>query len=194
MKRNLALWKMRSFWLFALVLSGIPVFADDEIDRKIAPADIIIIEVYGEKELTVTRRVQAEGKIIYPLLKSVEVAGKTTADVAKLIEERLRKEEFLINPEVSVNVKEYRLRTVSVMGFVNKAGAIDLPAEEKLDIIEAISKAGGFSPTASKSKIELTRKGKTTKYKFDDLRRETDPTKRIWLEPGDVVYVGESVI
>lgn len=194
MKRNLALWKIQSFWLFALVLSGIPVFADDEIDRKIAPADIIIIEVYGEKELTVTRRVQAEGKIIYPLLKSVEVAGKTTADVAKLIEERLRKEEFLINPEVSVNVKEYRLRTVSVMGFVNKAGAIDLPAEEKLDIIEAISKAGGFSPTASKSKIELTRKGKTTKYKFDDLRRETDPTKRIWLEPGDVVYVGESVI
>ena len=185
---------MRSFWLFALVLSGIPVFADDEIDRKIAPADIIIIEVYGEKELTVTRRVQAEGKIIYPLLKSVEVAGKTTADVAKLIEERLRKEEFLINPEVSVNVKEYRTRTVSVMGFVNKAGAIDLPTEEKLDIIEAISKAGGFSPTASKSKIELTRKGKTTKYKFDDLRRETDPSKRIWLEPGDVVYVGESVI
>lgn len=185
---------MRSFWLFALVLSGISVFADDEIDRKIAPADIIIIEVYGEKELTVTRRVQAEGKIIYPLLKSVEVAGKTTADVAKLIEERLRKEEFLINPEVSVNVKEYRLRTVSVIGFVNKPGAIDLPAEEKLDIIEAVSKAGGFSPTASKSKIELTRKGKTIKYKFDDLRRETDPTKRIWLEPGDVVYVGESLI
>lgn len=194
MKRNATLGRRQSFWLLSLVLAGFTAFAQDEDDRKIAPSDTIMIEVFGEKELTKECRVQAGGSIVYPLLKSVQVAGKTTAEVADLIRERLLKEEFLVSPEVSVNVKEYRSRTVSVIGFVLKGGSIELPPEQKMDIIEAISKAGGFDPRASKSKIELTRKGKTTKYKFDELRKETDLNKKIWLEPGDVIYVGESVI
>jgi hypothetical protein len=86
-----------------------------------------------------------------------------------------------------------RLRAASVVGCVVKAGAVDLPPGERMDVIEAIAKAGGLSPTASKSKIELTRKGKTTRYKFDDLRKESDPAKKVWLEPGDIIYVGENV-
>lgn len=188
------LWRLTSLWLVSLILSAIPSnAAEDEGDRKIAPNDIIVIEVLGEKDLTKICRVQAGGTIVYPLLKSVEVAGKTTTQVAKLIADRLLKEEFLVSPEVSVDVKEFRSRTVSVIGLVNKPGAIELPAEERMDIIEAIAKAGSLSPLASKSKIELTRKGKTTTYKFNELRKETDPAKKIWLEPGDIIYVGESI-
>ena len=194
MKRKVLPWKRQSCWLLSLVCCGISLLAEDEIDRRIAPSDTIAIEVFGEKELTRICRVQAEGKISYPLLKSVDVAGKTTTEVAKLIEKRLKEEEFLVNPEVSVNVKEYRLRTVSLIGFVVKAGVIELPGEERMDIIEAISKAGGFDRTASRDKIDFTRKGKTTRYKFDQLRKETDPSKKIWLEPGDVIYVGEAII
>ena len=87
-----------------------------------------------------------------------------------------------------------RLRAVSVFGSVGKPGALELPTDEKMDIIEAVSNAGGFGPTASKNKIELTRNGKTTRYRFDELMKETDSSKRVWLEPGDVIYVGESVL
>jgi polysaccharide export outer membrane protein len=101
--------------------------------------------------------------------------------------------DYLVDPQVNVMVKEYRSRTVSVIGKVNREGAIDLPPEQKIDLLEGIARAGGFSPLANRSKIDLSRGGKTTRYKFDDLTRVKDQQKKVWLEPGDVIYVHESL-
>jgi polysaccharide biosynthesis/export protein len=141
--------------------------------------------------LSVERRVQQSGNITYPLLGNVDVAGKTPAEVEKLLEEKLA-EDYLVEPVVTVMVKEYRSRMVSVIGKVNRGGAIELPGEHKIDILEAIARAGDFHPQANKSRIQLNRGGKTTFYKFDDLVRLKDPSKKIWVEPGDVIYVHES--
>jgi protein involved in polysaccharide export with SLBB domain len=165
--------------------------AEDPTDRKILPQDIIIVEVFGEKDLSGEHRVQQSGTIKYPLLGSVEVGGKTPAEVATILAQKLEAD-YLVDPQVNVMVKEYRMRTVSVIGKVNREGSIELPAEQKVDILEGIARAGGFSPVANKNKIELSRKGKTTTYKFDDLKSVKDPDKKIWLEPGDVIYVHES--
>lgn len=167
------------------------LFAQDSDDRKIARSDIIIVEVFGEKDLSGEHRVQQSGTIKYPLLGSVDVAGKTPVQVAAILAEKLEAD-YLVDPQVNVMVKEYRLRTVSVIGKVNREGAIELPAEQKLDILEGIARASGFSPLANKNKIDLSRNGKTITYKFDQLIRVKDPTKKVWLEPGDVIYVHES--
>jgi polysaccharide export outer membrane protein len=164
---------------------------EDASDRRIAPSDIIVVEVYGEKDLSGEHRVQATGVIKYPYLGMVEVAGKTPSEVADLLQAKLAAD-YLVDPQVNVMVKEYRSRTVSVIGRVNREGAIDLPAEQRIDIVEAIARAMGFHQLANKNKISLTRSGKTSVYKFDDLRKITDPEKKIWLEPGDVIYVPES--
>lgn len=184
--------KMTALSLLTVILCSTLALGAEEIDRKIAPADTISVEVFGEKDLTVEVRVQAGGTIKYPLLGSVPVAGLTTAQVADLLEEKLGKD-FLVNPSVIVNVKDYRLNTVSVLGYVYKGGAIKLPAERPMDLLEAIAEAGGFQPTANKKKIELNRNGKIKTYKFDELRKETDPKKKIWLEPGDVIYVPDTL-
>lgn len=165
--------------------------SEDEADRKIAPADTLIIDVLNEKGLSVERRVEQGGTINYPLLKIVIVAGKTTRDVAVEITERLGKE-FLVDPQVSVNVKEYSSRTVSVLGeVVGKTGAIKLPGERQMDILEAITEAGGFTQNAKKNGIELWRKGKRQIFKMEELLKVSDPRKKVWLEPGDVIYVPE---
>ncbi|MCF7765984.1 MAG: polysaccharide export protein [Verrucomicrobia bacterium] len=162
-----------------------------ETDRQVAPADTLTIVVLGEKDLQLELRVEASGTIKFPLLGEVPVSGKTTVEVARLLEEKLDKD-FLVNPQVTINVKEYRSATVSVIGKVGKAGAIPLPSERAMDILEAIAESGGFEPTANKNKIELTRKGKTFTFKFDELRKVTDQGKKVWVEPGDVIYVPES--
>ncbi|MFO1499091.1 MAG: polysaccharide biosynthesis/export family protein [Verrucomicrobiota bacterium] len=166
--------------------------AEDADDRRIAPSDIIIVEVFGEKDLCGEHRVQQGGTIKYPLLGNVYVAGKTPSEVATVLAEKLEAD-YLVDPQVNVMVKEYRLRTVSVIGKVNREGAVELPAEQKIDIIEGIARAGGLSPLANKNKIELSRNGKTTMYKFDDVKKIKDPQKKVWLEPGDVIYVHESL-
>jgi polysaccharide export outer membrane protein len=162
-----------------------------EGDHKIAPLDIIMIDVVGEKDLSKELRVSSSGTITFPFLGSIEVKSKTPAEVEKLIKEKLGKD-YLVDPQVIITVKEYRSRTVSVIGQVNKPGVIALPAEQKMGILEAIAQAGDLTKAANKNRIEVSRKGKTQKYTLDDLKKDTTPEKKFWLEPGDVIYVHES--
>jgi polysaccharide export outer membrane protein len=163
-----------------------------EGDHKIAPLDIINIDVVGEKDLSKENlRVSSSGTITFPFLGSVEVKGKTPAEVENLLKEKLG-EDYLVNPQVIVTVKEYRSRTVSVIGQVNKPGNIALPAEQKMGILEAIAQAGDLAKSANKNRIEVSRNGKTQKFTLDDLKKDTNLEKKFWLEPGDVIYVHES--
>ncbi len=163
-----------------------------EVDRKIAALDIIIVDVVGEKDLTNKEfRVSSSGTITYPYLGIIEVKGKTPAEVEAVIRDQLGKD-YIVDPQVIVTVKEYRTRTVSVIGQVNKPGVIALPAEQKIDILEAIAQAGDLTKVANKNRIEVSRKGKTQKFTLDELKKQTDLEKKFWLEPGDVIFVHES--
>jgi polysaccharide export outer membrane protein len=162
-----------------------------EGDHKIAPLDIITIDVVGEKDLSKELRVSTSGTITFPFLGSIEIKGKTPAEVERLLKEKLGKD-YLVDPQVIITVKEYRSRTVSVIGQVNKPGVIALPAEQKLGILEAIAQAGDLAKSANKNRIEVSRKGKTQRFTLDDLKKDTSPEKKFWLEPGDVIYVHES--
>ena|SRR5947209_3169649 len=164
-----------------------------EGDRKIAPLDILTIDVVGEKDLSKELRVSSSGTITFPFLGSIEVKGRTPAEVEDLLKDKLGKD-YLVDPQVIVTVKEYRTRTVSVIGQVNKPGLIPLPAEQKMDILEAIAQAGDLTKGARKSGIEVSRKGKTYKFTLDQLKKESNPDKKFWLEPGDVISVRESFI
>ncbi len=95
-------------------------------------------------------------------------------------------------PRSRTDIKEYQTRTVSVIGQVNKPGVIALPAEQRLDILEAITQAGDLTNVANKNRIEVSRNGRTHKFTLDELKKQTDPEKKLWLEPGDVIFVHES--
>ena len=162
-----------------------------ETDRKIAPLDIIIVDVVGEKDLSKELRVSSSGTITFPYLGNLEVKGKTPTEVETVLKDLLGKD-YLVDPQVIVTVKEYRTRTVSVIGQVNKPGVIPLPAEQKMDILEALAAAGDLTKVANKNRIEVSRKGNTFKFTLNELKRVTDAEKKFWLEPGDVIFVHES--
>ena len=84
-----------------------------EGDHKIAPLDIITIDVVGEKDLSKELRVSTSGTITFPFLGSIEVKGKTPAEVESLLKEKLGRD-YLVDPQVIITVKEYRSRTVLV--------------------------------------------------------------------------------
>ncbi len=162
-------------------------------DRPIEESDLLEIKVFNEEGLSSFTRVQAGGTITYPLLGQVEVAGKTAPQVEKLLTDRLGNG-FLINPQVTVNVKQYSSRIVSVFGAVLKGGLVLMPEEQRMDIIQAIAQAGGFSQTANRNKIVFTRQGKSTTYTYNKLLKATSGSAlKVWLEPGDVIEVKEAV-
>jgi protein involved in polysaccharide export with SLBB domain len=162
-------------------------------DYKLAAQDVIKVEVFNEADLSVERRVSAKGEINFPLLNTVHVAGKTPAEVEQMLK-KLLDADYIVDPTVSVTVKNYRSRTISVLGAVTKAGPVELPAEGKgLTIVEAIAAAGGRSKGAT-MKIDFTRNGVTKELRLDDLVNEKDPKKIIYLMEGDVVSVKESLL
>ena len=178
---------------FIFSTAAAPAQEDLSSDYKVSPQDTLVISVVGEKELTQDCRVNTSGRISYAWLSNVEVAGKTSNE----IEQHLRKlldEDYLVNPTVLVQVKEYRAREVTVMGQVNKPGAITIPAEQPLTVVEAIARAGSIAKGGDANKIFFTRRGKEkVKLSLDQLSRITDPAKMLYVQPGDVIDVGEKV-
>ena len=53
--------------------------------------------------------------------------------------------------------------------------------------------AGDFTRLANKSRIELVRKGRKIQISYDELKKITDPARKLYVEPDDVIEVGQSV-
>lgn len=161
-------------------------------DYKIQAEDLLKIIVFDEPSLTLETRVHGTGTITYPLLKDISVAGLTAREAQTKIKDLLAKD-YLVNPSVNINILEYSEQTYSVMGQVRVPMAYPLPPEKDIDIAEAIARAGGLTPNAKKSSIELYRAGKKTKFSYDDLlmQKNKDPKKRIVVQQGDVIKVPE---
>lgn len=180
--------------LFILTITGTSSVHAAASDYKLQAEDMLKITVFDEPMLTLETRVHGSGTITYPLLKDVHVAGKTAREVENNIRDLLAKD-YLVDPQVTVNILVYSEQTFSVMGEVRVPMAYPLPPEKELDLVQAIARAGGLTPNAKKNSIELYRNGKKTKYSYDDLllqnQRSKDPKKRIMVQPGDVIKVPE---
>jgi protein involved in polysaccharide export with SLBB domain len=182
------------FLALSLIFCRALTHADDlTADYKVSPQDTLVIAVVGEKDLTQDCRVNTSGTISFAWLSNVEVAGKTAAEVEQHLRKLLDKD-YLVDPTVLVQVKEYRAREVTVMGQVNKPGAITIPAEQPLTVVEAIARAGSIAKGGDPNKIYFTRRGKEkVKLSLDQLSRVTDPSRQLYVQPGDVIDVGEKV-
>lgn len=161
--------------------------------RKIQANDVILIRVVGEVDLTMERRVGEDGMITYPYLEALKVSDKTPTEVERMVRDGL-KGDYLVNPQVTVDFKEYVKQFVNVSGMVNSPGRIELPVDRRLDLMDVLSLAKDLSPKANKNDIVLTRQGQPSKtYKYSDIQSNTDPEKRIYVEPGDQIKVGERI-
>ncbi len=162
--------------------------------RKIQPHDIIAIRVVGEPDLTLERRIGPDGTISYPFLGVLSVEGKTTSELEKLLSGML-KPDYLFDPQVTVDFKQYVQETVSVTGEVNAPGPVEIPSDRKLDLHEAITRARDLKPTANPDLIQVTREGweKPRMFKYKEILGVTDPSKRFYVEPNDKIWVAPRI-
>lgn len=112
----------------------------------VGPADVLGIKVFGEDALSNKYTVDTDGSITFPLLGRVEVSRKTT----RQIEEELTKMlagDFLRRPQVSVEVAQYRSRSIFVIGEVRSPARYTI--EGPMTLLEVIAEAGSTTPAAS---------------------------------------------
>lgn len=119
---------------------------------KIGPNDVMRIQVFGEEDLTVERKVGGDGKIDYPLLGAVSVEGKTVEEVQRYLT-KLLDSGYIRHPKVSVSI--IRHRNFYVGGEVKTPGGF--PYEVGLTVQKAIAMAGGLTEKSDKAGIKVKR-------------------------------------
>lgn len=175
---------MRAFVLLLLLVAILlPAAAVGEVapGYRLGTGDRVAITVFGEPDLAVEAKVGDSGRITYPFVGELRIAGRTPGEVEKELADALRGD-WLVDPKVSVSILEYR--PFFINGQVRNPGGY--PYQPGLTVRKAISTAGGLTERASERAITLIPEGE----------RDRGTGRTVGLDepvgPGDILTVGES--
>jgi polysaccharide export outer membrane protein len=158
----------------------------------LGPGDVIEVRVYREQEISGVYQVGADGDVVFPLCQRVVVGGLTPNGAAEKFRECLAAG-FIRDPQVAVLVREYNSKKVFVFGEVQKPGTFTY--QDGMSIVQAVTLAGGFTRGASQNSTSVTRRvrGQEVKVKVNVQDIALGKAPNFTLEPGDIVYVPESL-
>ncbi len=195
-------WKM--LFVLALALGGARVTAADATpavstnarpDYILAANDVVAVIVYQEEDLSAKVRVSKDGSIVLPLLGAVTIGGKTREAAARMIRDLLA-EKYLVSPQVSLDIAEYAKRRFTVLGQVARPGSYEMPGDESVNLLQAISMAGGYSRLGTGRGVNVQRGQGPDKKSFrldaDAMAKDKD-VKIFEVEADDTITIGEKI-
>lgn len=132
--------------------------------------------------------VDSSGNVQFPYVpRPIHAVGKTVAQIQHEVKTELSK--VFVKPQVTVRVASFRATQVYIDGEVRNPGAQainDIP----MTLIEAVSRAGGFAPTADQSRVTITRNGTIYPLNVAQMMKTGKNPADIMLKPGDMLHVG----
>lgn len=151
--------------------------------------DVFELHIVGEDKLPVSYTVAPDGTVDLPYIKRVQVAGLEPQQVSALIRKKLIDGGILVDPSVSVSMKEYNSKRIEIIGEVAKPGSI--PLVPGMTLLRAISIAGGFTNMARKNEVTIRRKEKggtrAAAISVESIIDNSIPDPP--LQAGDSIYV-----
>jgi len=170
----------------ALIVATMVVGAALAQPVAVRPGDTLNISVLGEDKLSGKMVVSEDGMIALPLAGGIKAEGCTTADLTRLLTERLG--QYIKDPQVTVDISVRAPLKVAVSGEVKSPGIYPVLPESRL--AEAIAASGGAGLQADLSRISLVRSGdKPLVMDFKRFLEQGDETQNPLLSSGDHVIV-----
>lgn len=158
-------------------------------DYRLAAEDVIEISVWREETLQKQVLVRPDGAVSFPLVGALQAAGRTTEELRTELTTRLQK--YIPDPVVSVSVVKLSGYKIYVLGKVNRPG--EFAIGRFVDVLQALSMAGGLTPFADEKTIKIVRKqdGNDVVLVFDyaQVRKGRGLAQNIQLRNGDTVVV-----
>ncbi len=194
------------------------VIVSPKEEYRIGASDVIDIQVVSLPEMTRTWRVEADGTIALPYLGIVRAADKPARQLAKEIADGLRGD-YLVDPQVTVIVKQVNSRTFFIQGAVRSPGVYQITGRPSL--LELITVAGGLSKSYGATafiirRVKRPEKTSETANPQTDDKSSGEPSEsdgmpqfelikaningllrgnfeqNIPVEPGDIVHIPET--
>ena len=180
--------------LAALALAALqPAQAQDAAEQRapytINPGDLLEISVWKEPDLQRQVLVRPDGAFSFPLSGDIVAVGRTVEAVRQELTQRLAT--FIPDLVVTVTVAEINGNKIYVIGQVNTPG--QFVVNPRVDVIQALSIAGGMTPFAEANDIKILRRrnGVQTilRFRYNDIIKGQNLQQNVLLEVGDVVLV-----
>jgi polysaccharide biosynthesis/export protein len=155
----------------------------------VQPNDLLEIFVWKEPDLTRKVLVRPDGRISFPLIQDLEVAGMSPLQIKQDIEKKLK--DYIEVPNVTVIVEAIQSYRIFVTGKVTKPGVIT--SEKPITVLQALALAGGFLDFANLAEIVMVRNtGKDNllfKFNYPEFIKGRNFSQNIVLRSGDVIVV-----
>jgi polysaccharide export outer membrane protein len=173
----------------ALAAPAAPYATPDAI-YTVKPGDHLMVSVWKEPELQGPVLVQPDGRFSFPLAGQIDARGKTAAQLQQEITQRLSR--YITDPVVTVSITKIDGNKIYVIGQVNKPG--DFVVNPSVNVMQALSMAGGTTPFASLGNIKILRRGAdgsqvAVPFNYNQVIHGQDLQQNITLQAGDVVVV-----
>ena len=188
----------RSIIYFFLMLLASSVTAETEADvakvsnsssYQIGPGDLLKISVWKEEDMQLDVLVTPDGGITFPLAGEIKASGLTTKALSDVLVEKLKR--YIPHPNVSVSVLKSVSNKVYVIGKVNRPG--EFTATGYMDVLQALTMAGGLTPYADADDIKILRRtetgSKVMAFDYDEVISGERLEMNIILKAGDTVVV-----
>lgn len=163
--------------------------AENASGYKLQPGDILTVNVWKETELQGEALIRPDGAMSFPLAGELQAAGHTVAELTTMLDERIRK--YVPDAVVTVSVKVTSGDRVYVIGKVNHPG--DFPLIRPIDVMQALSLAGGATPFADTNAIRILRRDgdhlSSITFRYRDVEKGRKLAQNILLQSGDTVVV-----
>jgi len=171
---------------------------------EIGPGDILNIVVWDHPELNLPGiggggdgtsavssvapgyTVDTNGFIQYAYIGPIKVAGLSEMGVRDALAAKLAR--YVRDPQVTVRIQAYRSKRVYVDGEVKTPG-VEVINDRPMSLPEAVNRAGGFTSTADRSRVAVTRGDSTVVVNMPELIRKGFNPDRIMLRDGDLVRI-----
>jgi len=173
-----------------------PMTVAEASKYTLGPDDVIQIDVRRHAEFSGQYPVTAEGKIEYKFIGDVIVSGLTKAELQERLAQILS--EYIIEPEVNVQIMAYLSKVFYVVGEVNRPGKFYMKGNT-IPVREALVQSGLPNMSSSTRKCRLISptangRSKCTYVNVYELLYAGDLKENIDMKPGDVLYIPSTII
>ena len=158
------------------------------------PGDTVSVFVYRAPELSAELPVRPDGRISLPLVPDIQVAGRTPSDLARDVEERLKR--YVREPNVTVMVRSFigmPNQQIRVIG--EAAQPMSMPYREGLSVLDVMIASRGLTRYAAGNRAEIIRTDPATgqrevvRVRLNDLLRSGNVSQDIPMRPGDTLVI-----
>jgi len=156
----------------------------------LGPGDVIDVAVWGHSDLAREVTVSAEGNIVLPLVGVLSASGKSIEHLTSMVARAYA--DYVLNPQVSLTIKQFRTVRASVLGEVAHPGLYELRAGARL--LDFVAAAGGLNEAAALKEAKLLLPGQAPRVLDLTQALAGDPGSNMVMRGGETLVISEDLV